>query len=174
MTKLTPLQAPLSGSGNFDWAEDEGGGLPSIAGLQAKFGTSETPSPANGPEDIPDSTAAGTTSMFANDSLSVDDDGFTQARGGRGRQRGDRGFRGGRGRGGERGAFRSSDRGGFRGSFKGERGGSRGSKVLSYYMSQGPDRDLFPGFRGRGSGEWRGDGERNRGSRGRGRGRGGE
>jgi hypothetical protein len=173
MTKLTPIQAPLSGSGNFDWAEDEGGGLPSIAGLQAKFGTSDTPSPANVPEDIPDSDAAGTTPMPANDSLSVDDDGFTQARGGRGRQRGDRGFRGGRG--GERGGFRSSDRGGFRGGFKGERGVLRGGKVLSYCMSQGPHRDLFPGFRVRGNhGEWRGDGERNRGSRGRGRGRGGE
>jgi hypothetical protein len=127
-TQLTQSQAPLSGSGNFDWAEDEEGGLPSIAGLQAKFGTSETPSPADLSQDIQVTNAAGATAVPTNGNLSNDDDGFTQARGGRGRQRGDRGFRGGRG--GERGSFRSNDRSGFRGGFRGERGGSRGGKCF--------------------------------------------
>ncbi|KAH8995606.1 hypothetical protein EDB92DRAFT_1845000 [Lactarius akahatsu] len=140
--------APLSSSGNFDWAEDEEGGLPSIAGLQAKFGTtSETPSPADGLQTIPDTNLA--------ENSPVDDDGFTQARGGRGRSRGDRGSSRG-GRGGDRGGYRGGDRGGFRGGFRGERG------------SRGGER----GFRGRGNGEWRGD-ERGRGGRGRGRARGG-
>ncbi|KAH9045101.1 hypothetical protein EDB84DRAFT_1674410 [Lactarius hengduanensis] len=140
---------PLSSSGNFDWAEDEEGGLPSIAGLQAKFGTtSETPSPADGPQTIPDTNLA--------ENSPVEDDGFTQARGGRGRSRGDRvPSRGGRG--GDRGGYRGGDRGGFRGGFRGERG------------SRGGERG---GFRGRGNGEWRGD-ERGRGGRGRGRARGG-
>ncbi|KAI0305520.1 hypothetical protein B0F90DRAFT_1698692 [Multifurca ochricompacta] len=154
---VQPSEAPLSASGNFDWAEDEEGGLPSIAGLQAKFGTSEAPSPVNAPQSIPDTNPEETTPAPVNGSLPVDDDGFTQARGGRGRQRGDRGFRGGRG--GERGAFRGGDRGSFRGGFKGERGGSRGGERT--------------GFRGRSNSEWRGDGERGRGGRGRGRGRGG-
>jgi hypothetical protein len=126
MIKLTFSQEPLAASGNFDWAEDEEGGLPSIAGLQAKFGTSETPS-ANVPQDIPDTNAARATPVPANGGL-PGDDGFMQARGGRGRQRGDRGFRGGRG--GERGSFRSSDRGAFRGGFRGERGGSRGGECF--------------------------------------------
>ncbi|KAH9057325.1 hypothetical protein EDB87DRAFT_1631967 [Lactarius vividus] len=140
---------PLSSSGNFDWAEDEEGGLPSIAGLQAKFGTtSETPSPADGPHTIPETPGNGNSP--------VDDDGFTQARGGRGRSRGDRGSSRG-GRGGDRGGYRGGDRGGFRGGFRGERG------------SRGGERG---GFRGRGNGEWRGD-ERGRGGRGRGRARGG-
>ncbi|KAH9176654.1 hypothetical protein EDB89DRAFT_1939183 [Lactarius sanguifluus] len=119
---------PLSSSGNFDWAEDEEGGLPSIAGLQAKFGTtSEMPSPADGPQTIPDTNLAETP---GNGNSPVDDDGFTQARGGRGRSRGDRGFSRG-GRGGDRGGYRGGDRGGFRGGFRGERGfrgGERGGE----------------------------------------------
>jgi len=147
-------EASLSASGNFDWAEDDEGGLPSIAGLQAKFGTSGEPSPANTPQDIPDTSAGEATPSPVDGNSPADDDGFMRARGGRGRQRGDRGYRGGRG--GERGGFR----GGFRGGYRGERGGSRGGERGS--------------FRGRGSGDRRGDGgERSRGSRGRGRGRGG-
>jgi len=147
-------EASLSASGNFDWAEDDEGGLPSIAGLQAKFGTSGTPSPANTPQDIPDTSAAEATPSPVDGNLPADDDGFTQARGGRARQRGDRGYRGGRG--GDRGGFR----GGFRGGHRGERGGSRGGERGSY--------------RGRGNSDRRGDGgERSRGSRSRGRGRGG-
>ncbi|KAH9083766.1 hypothetical protein EDB83DRAFT_43884 [Lactarius deliciosus] len=115
---------PLSSSGNFDWAEDEEGGLPSIAGLQAKFGTtSETPSPADGPPTIPDTNLA--------ENSPVEDDGFTQARGGRGRSRGDRGSRGGfrgeRGsRGGERGGFRGRGNGEWRGDERGRGGRGRG------------------------------------------------
>jgi len=143
---------PLSASGNFDWAEDEEGGLPSIAGLQAKFGTPESPSPADGPQSIHDTNPA--DDAHANGNLPNDDDGFTQARGGRGRPRGDRGFSSRGGRGGER-PYRGGDRGGFRGGFRGDRsrGGERG------------------GYRGRGHGDWRGD-ERGRGGRGRGRARG--
>ncbi|KAI9461220.1 hypothetical protein BJY52DRAFT_1117162 [Lactarius psammicola] len=121
---------PLSSSGNFDWAEDEEGGLPSIAGLQAKFGTtSGTPSPADRSQAIPDTNPAEAAAP-ANGNSPVDDDGFTQARGGRGRSRGggERGFSRG-GRGGERGGYRGGDRGGFRGGgYRGERGGSRGGE----------------------------------------------
>lgn len=148
-----PEQASLSASGNFDWADEDEGGLPSIAGLQAKFGTSKTPSPADTPQDIQDTNPAEVAPPPVDGSFPAGDDGFTQARGGRGRQRGDRGFRGGRG--GERG-YRGGPRGGFRG---GERGGSRGGERGS--------------FRGRGYSDRRGDGERGRGGRGRGRGRGG-
>jgi len=148
-----PEQASLSVSGNFDWADEDEGGLPPIAGLQAKFGTSKTPSPADTPQDIQDTNPTEVTLSPVDGSLPAGEDGFTQARGGRGRQRGDRGFRGGRG--GERGGYRGGPRGGFRG---GERGGSRGGERGS--------------FRGRG-GDRRGDGERGRGGRGRGRGRGG-
>lgn len=155
VTVVHQSEEPLSASVNFDWAEDEEGGLPSIAGLQAKFGTSETPSPADRPQTISDTNLAEATTAPANGNSPVDDDGFTQARGGRGRSRGDRGFSRG-GRGGERGAYRGGDRGGFRGNFRGERGGSRGGER--------------GGFRGRGNGEWRGD-ERGRGHGGRGRGR---
>jgi len=145
----------LSASANFDWAEDEEGGLPPIAVLQAKFGTtSGSPSPADRSQTIPDTNLAEAIIGPANGN---DEDGFTQARGGRGRARGERGFSRG-GRGGERGGYRGGDRGGFRGGFRGERGGPRGGER--------------GGFRGRGDGEWRG-GERGRGSRGRGRARGG-
>ncbi|KAI0000447.1 hypothetical protein BJV77DRAFT_1063863 [Russula vinacea] len=76
-----PEQASLSASGNFDWADEEEGGLPSIAGLQAKFGTSNTPSPADTPQDIPDTNPAEVIASPVDGSLSADDDGFTQARG---------------------------------------------------------------------------------------------
>jgi hypothetical protein len=92
------------------------------------------------------------------------DDGFTQARGGRGRSRAERG---------ERGFMRGGFRGprGERGS-RNFRGGDRG-KLVSACLSTVSTG--FPGFRGRSapSGEWRGDGE-NRGRGGRGRGRGGD
>jgi len=146
------VTAALSTSGIIDWADDDDAGLPPIAGLQAKFGTSQTPSPANTPKDMPDASPGEATLSPIDGNLPADD-GFTQARGGRGRQRGDRGSRGGRG--GERGGFRGAFRGGFRGDRGGSRGGERG------------------GFRGRGTGDRRADGERGRGSRGRGRGRGG-
>lgn len=118
----------MSASGNFDWAEDEGGGLPSIAGLQARFGTSETPSPADGSQSIPDTNPTDVATSPANGNVPVDADGFTQARGVRGRPRGERGFSSRGGRGGERGPYRGGDRGGFRGGFRGERGGHRGGE----------------------------------------------
>ena len=118
----------MSASGNFDWADEDEGGLPPIAGLQAKFGTSKTPSPADTPQDVhvQDTDPAEVTPSPIDGGLPAGDDGFTQARGGRGRQRGDRGFRGGRG--GERGGYRSGPRGGFRGERGGSRGGERGSE----------------------------------------------
>lgn len=168
-------QAPLSASGNFDWADEDEGGLPSIAGLQAKFGTSKSQSPADAPQDIPDTNPAEVIASPVDGSSPADDDGFTQARGGRGRQRGDRGFRGGRG--GENGGHRGGGhhRGGFRGERGGPRGGERGGK--RFFVAHGSEthRDHISGFRGgRGHSDRRGDGERGRGGRGRGRGRGGE
>lgn len=72
------------------------------------------------------------TAVNGDNHTAPEDEGFTQARGGRGRRGGDErrgGFRGGRGgfRGGERGGFRGGDRGGFRGGDRGAfRGGDRG------------------------------------------------
>ncbi|KAF7321263.1 TMP-TENI-domain-containing protein [Mycena kentingensis (nom. inval.)] len=125
----------------IDWADEDEGGLPSIASLHSKFGTSGSATPVVADElqtngHVPIATPAATVSAPVEE-----DDGFTTARG-RGRARG---FRGGE-RGGERGGFR-----GGRGGDRGYRGGERGRG----------------GYRGRG--EWRGDGERGRG-RGRGRG----
>jgi hypothetical protein len=94
--------------------------------LQAKFGTSKTPSPADTPQDIPDTNPTEVIPSPVDGSSPAEGDGFTQARGGRGRQRGDRGFRGGRG--GEGGGFRGSHRGNFRGERGGARGGERGGE----------------------------------------------
>lgn len=133
---------PVETNGTINWADETDeidSGLPSIAGLQEKFGATETPA-----EPSPAPAAVNGTHPHGEE-----DDGFTSASRGRGRgrggHRGDRGgYRGNRGgyRGGDRGGFRGGDRGGYRGAF---RGGDRG------------------GFRG----EWRGEG-RGRGSRGRG------
>lgn len=110
--------------------------MPSIDGLHATFGTSgsATPAaaatPASAPAEQPQNAWASRqarsnetpTNAAPNGSVrpppTIDDDGFTQARGGRARGRG-RGFRGG-----ERGGFRGGD-GGFRG---GDRGGFRGGR----------------------------------------------
>ncbi|KAF8893392.1 hypothetical protein BD779DRAFT_1620446 [Infundibulicybe gibba] len=142
-----PIDVPPA-VGHVDWAADDQNDLPSIEGLHATFKTSGSATPVgDAPEELQASTAP--ANGHAQTNGAVDDDGFTQARGGRGRGRGsrgdNRGYRGPRGDG--RGNFRG---GGFRGA---PRGGDRG------------------GFRGRG--EWRGDGE-GRGRGGRGRGRGGE
>ncbi|KAG6844619.1 hypothetical protein H0H87_005476 [Tephrocybe sp. NHM501043] len=146
-------------SAAIDWAADEDAGLPSIDSLHSKFGTSGSVTPAvpETPEE-PESAPTRVNGHVAAPAAPQEDDGFTQARGGRGgRGRGQRdGDRGGyRGfRGGERGGYRGGDRGGFRGGDRG-RGGFRGG-----------DRGGFRGWRG-GDGEFRGRG-------GRGRGRGGE
>ncbi|KAL5507347.1 hypothetical protein ACEPAH_6803 [Sanghuangporus vaninii] len=153
-----PVESEVPGgadSGGLNWADDEGE-LPSIDGLHKTFGTSGSGTPA----DVPASTEqqAGSTkeptqsseaaAVAPNGQAQVaasEDDGFTQARGGRSRGRG-RGFRGG-----DRGGFRGGDRGTFRG---------RGGRGRPY---QGSD-----------SNNWRTSLEGGeRGSRGRGRGRGG-
>ncbi|KAL5485363.1 hypothetical protein ACEPAI_8005 [Sanghuangporus weigelae] len=102
-------------NGGLNWADDEGE-LPSIAGLHRTFGTSGSGTPADAPAST--EQQAGPTKEPAQSSEAVaaapnghvasEDDGFTQARGGRIRGRG-RGFRG------DRGGFRGGDRGGFRG-----------------------------------------------------------
>ncbi|KAF4567377.1 hypothetical protein EYR40_006376 [Pleurotus pulmonarius] len=159
------LPPPVEGE-PIDWAADDEDGLPSIAGLHAKFGTSGSATPDAAeqtqapPAPIATETPVSATNGHAHDAPSTphgdEDDGFTQARSG------GRGFRGrGSGfRGGERGGYRGGDRGGFRGHRGGDRGGFRGG-------FRGGERG---GFRG-GRGEWRGDGEHR--GRGRGRGRGG-
>ncbi|PBK73652.1 hypothetical protein ARMSODRAFT_952750 [Armillaria solidipes] len=146
-------QEPVTTSGAIDWADEEDG-LPSIAGLHAKFGTSGSATPVGGPaeEAQPQPQVNGHVEEAIAPVPVQEDDGFTQARG----------VRGGRGRGN---GFRGGDRGGYRGN--GIRGGDRGFR--------GGDRGRG-GYRGgeRGGGGYRGrnDGE-NRGRGGRGRGRGG-
>ncbi|KAJ6475331.1 hypothetical protein C8R47DRAFT_1323979 [Mycena vitilis] len=146
---LAPVTPPGdSSNAALDWAaDDEEGGLPSIAGLHAKFGTSGSATPVVVEELQTNGHAAAPAPVAdAPAPAPEEDDGFTQARG---RGRATRGFRGN-----ERGMERGGFRGGFRGGERGSRGGDRGRG----------------GYRGRGGGgEWRGDGERGRG-RGRGRG----
>lgn len=140
ITYSKALPPPVEGE-PIDWAADDEEGLPSIAGLHAKFGTSgsATPDAAEqtqaAPAPIATETPVSATNGHAHEAPSTphgdEDDGFTQARsGGRGFRGRGSGFRGGeRGgyRGGERGSFRGhrgGDRGGFRGGFRGgERGG---------------------------------------------------
>ncbi|KAI5123654.1 hypothetical protein M0805_001684 [Coniferiporia weirii] len=170
--------APTNGA--LDWADDEGG-LPSIDGLHASFGTSGSATPTAEPAPV-ESQKAWTSATVAESSelptvnaassgpsQPSADDGFTQAKGGRGRGRA-RGFRGGE-RGGERGAFRGGERGGFRGERGGFRGGDRGG-------FRGGERGGERGGRGRSqqdgeSGSWRGGSDGEHRGRGRGRGRGG-
>ncbi|KAH9484939.1 hypothetical protein JR316_0001843 [Psilocybe cubensis] len=176
--EAAPAAAADPTNGPIDWAADDEGGLPSIAGLHAEFGTSGSATPAEAVDATvpqPDATPAPAAN---GDTEQPEDDGFTQA--GRGRPRGGRGGHRGRGRGhhdgfrggerggfrgGERGAFRGGDRGGYRGGDRGERGErpERGER-----SDRGGNFRGGRGFSGRGGsgGEWRGDG------RGRGRGRG--
>ncbi|KAF8070001.1 hypothetical protein FPV67DRAFT_1485758 [Lyophyllum atratum] len=161
----------------IDWAADDDAGLPSIASLHTKFGTSgsATPDVTETPEEPAVAPVAQVNGHVAAapapTPATVEDDGFTQARGGRGgRGRGHRdgergGFRGGF-RGGERGGFRGGEHGGFRG---GDRGGYRGGDRGRGGFRGGERGGERGGFRG-GRGDWRGgEGE----FRGRGRGRGG-
>ncbi|KAF9479064.1 hypothetical protein BDN70DRAFT_932907 [Pholiota conissans] len=177
--------APAPAEAPIDWAADEEGGLPSIAGLHAEFGTSGSATPAEGHEHAHVEAAAapevnGHAAEQPSTEAASENDGFTQARGGRGRG-GRGGFRGGE-RGGPRGGYRGGDRGSFRGGRGGERGGFRGERHERGERGErgrgggaGGERGSFRGSRGngerggRGGGEWRGDGER-RGGRGRGRG----
>ncbi|TFK74065.1 hypothetical protein BDN72DRAFT_790127 [Pluteus cervinus] len=144
----------------IDWADDEGG-LPSIAGLHAKFGTSGSATPNEDGHAAP--SAGHVNGHHGGDARLVDEEGFTQLQrnNNRGRGRGPRGDGRGRGgyRGGDRGGYRGGDRGGYHGGDRPFRGGGGG----------GGDHG---GYRHReGSGHWRGDGGEHRG-RGRGRGRG--
>lgn len=122
----------VSGNGALNWADEDDGGLPPIAGLHAKFG--------NTPEETPSTLAPGTPQPnveHLNNGSAHDDDGFVSAQRARG-SRGRGGFRGGerggyRGnfRGGERGGYRGGDRGSFRGGDRGGvRGGERGGQCL--------------------------------------------
>ncbi|KAL1747050.1 hypothetical protein HDZ31DRAFT_80752 [Schizophyllum fasciatum] len=173
-----------------DWAAEDEGGLPSLNELHSTFGTSGSATPAtaggtgNGtpaytgagtPAESAASAPSGRTGTPANGAVPSapvqDDDGFQQARSGRG-GRGRGGFRGEHG--GEHGGFRGG-RGGFRGDF---RGGHRGEHRGDFRGSRG---GRGSGFRGRGEGgEFRGRGrggfdrnERGGGHFERGRGRGG-
>ncbi|KAJ7218099.1 hypothetical protein GGX14DRAFT_439752 [Mycena pura] len=105
-----PVAVDETSNAAINWADEDEGGLPPIAGLHAKFGTSGSATPVVADEFQTDAAAAEPASAPA------EEDGFTQARG-RGRARG--GFRGGE-RGGERGGYR----GGFRGGDRGFRGGA--------------------------------------------------
>jgi len=133
------LQAPETGNGTIDWADEEGG-LPSIAGLQAEFGNSGSVTPAEAEKVAPEGGATETSWQTYGEpnangdaaAAEMDDDGFTQAKGrarARGAFRGERGNRGGRG-GGERG-HRGGDRG-FRGG-RGDRGGQFFIFFISVY-----------------------------------------
>ncbi|GJE94905.1 hypothetical protein PsYK624_110810 [Phanerochaete sordida] len=160
VTVTTTTEVPAEASAGLNWAESEDdGGLPSLASLHDRFGSSATGTPAAAPEPLPSDTPAHNGNAPAPNTRASEDDGFQAAsRGGRGRGRG--GYRGGD-RGGYRGGFRGGERGG-RGEHRGEHRGGRGFR--------GGDRG---GYRGRGSGDWRGgEGGEYRG-RGRGRGRGG-
>jgi hypothetical protein len=123
----------------IDWADDDEGGLPPIANLQAKFGTSGTASPEVADE-VPETSVSVVNGDPNNDpdhaTQREEDDGFTEARGrgrgGRGAPRGnnrgfyrDGGYRGGD-REGDRGGYRGGAHGGDRGGFRGDRGGFRG------------------------------------------------
>ncbi|KAJ4483480.1 hypothetical protein J3R30DRAFT_3448873 [Lentinula aciculospora] len=143
----------------IDWAAEDEDELPSIDNLHATFGKSGSATPTvqsePEPQESPKVVMPTTNGHHPQPVPTMEEeDGFTQARGGRGRERG---FRG-RDR-GHRGGFRGNDRGGYRG---GERGGFRGHRG-----GGGGERGSF-----RGRGDWRGgDGEFR--GRGRGRGRGG-
>ncbi|KAF8160611.1 hypothetical protein B0H34DRAFT_697356 [Crassisporium funariophilum] len=136
-----PLQLDNS---TLNWADDEGG-LPSIASLQATYKTSGSATPAEVAEEVLE-TPVPDANGHANGHAAPqqeEDDGFTQARGGRGRGRGQGQFRGGErghrgfhrgGRGGPPGGDRGGFRGGDRGNFRGFRGGDRGSYLLRFLV----------------------------------------
>lgn len=148
---IIPLQVTetvIKPSNGPSWADDEGD-LPPIEDIHAHFGTSGSATPAVDPAievaprqpanawgSVPSAAAVAAEAPAADGASesNVDEDGFIQSRGGRGRARGGvrgggrgerGGYRGGRG-GGDRGG-RGGDRGGYRGAHRGEfRGGDRG------------------------------------------------
>ncbi|KAJ3992708.1 hypothetical protein F5050DRAFT_1787057 [Lentinula boryana] len=123
--EVTALTEPI------DWAAEDEGELPSIDNLHATFGKSgsTTPTVQPEPQEHPDTAEATINGHPTQPTSAVEEgDGFTQARGGRGRGRGSRG--GERGfRGGFRGNHRGDDRGGFRGGYRGG-GGDRGRRLM--------------------------------------------
>ncbi|CAK5281492.1 unnamed protein product [Mycena citricolor] len=145
---VDPEAAADTSNAALDWAADDDEGLPSIAGLHAKFGTSGTVTPVVEPELQTNGHVV--EEVVEDVAAPAEDDGFiTQSRGGRGRVRPSRGgeHRGGGGRGG----FRGGDRGGFRGrgggsGFRG-RGGADGERRGGRGRGRGGDRG---GDRGRG------------------------
>lgn len=118
VTVTTVTEIPASAE-NLNWADEEEDGLPSIAGLKARFGTDDASQPPTSPGPVANGHPQ------TNGHAQPEDDGFTSTTPrGRGRGRGFRGDRGGyRGRGGDRGGFRGGDRGG-----RGFRGGDRGGQ----------------------------------------------
>ncbi|KAH8083800.1 hypothetical protein BXZ70DRAFT_958202 [Cristinia sonorae] len=169
--------------GAINWADEDDGGLPSIAGLQAKFGNTPeqtTPVPASPAPATPQPNVE----QLNDGNPLVDDEGFVaaqRARGSRGRggHRGsERGGYRGNYRGGERGGYRGGERGGYRGGEHGGfRGGERGERGERSERGsfRGGERGAFRGERGayrggRSNGDWRGGDSEHRG-RGRGRGR---
>ena len=157
-------QIPAS-VGQLNWADEDHEELPSLANLQAHYGTSGEVSPAPEAEPVTPETAGVNGNV-----PTVDDDGFTTTqRGGRGRGRGFRGERSGfRGERSHRGGFRGEHRGehrGGRGGYRGEhgeRGGYRGEHgERGGYRGDHGERGGFRGEHGErgGRGGWRG-GER--------------
>ncbi|KAJ3877904.1 hypothetical protein F5051DRAFT_242449 [Lentinula edodes] len=131
----TPAPEVPASSEPMDWAAEDADELPSIDNLHATFGKSGsvTPTVQPEPQESPDIIEPTTNDQIS--SAVEGEDGFTQARGGRGRGRGSRG--------GDRGS-----RGGFRG---GHRGGDRGG-----FRGRGDWRGADGEFRGRGRGRGRG------------------
>jgi len=108
--------------------------------LHTKFGTSGSATPVLSdvveavpePESLP--APVNVNGHVPPTPVQEDEDGFTQAKGNRGRGRG--GFRGNNNdRGGFRGGYRGGERGGFRGGerggYRGFRGGDRGGELAS-------------------------------------------
>ena len=146
--KVAEVVAAANADSVINWADDEGG-LPSIDGLHAKFGTSGTVTPAvaeptaeaaDVPQHVSEPTAVAVEGVKTNGHSAgpaqpnghatlIDEDGFVQARGGRARGRARGTYRGG-----ERGGFRGNYRGGERGSFRGYRGGERKSFEWNFVL----------------------------------------
>ncbi|OSD04029.1 hypothetical protein PYCCODRAFT_1364691 [Trametes coccinea BRFM310] len=136
VTITTTTEVPPSSS--LNWADEEHSELPSLANLQAHYGTSAETSPApetpRGNGSVP---LTPSTPQAQGQGQLVDEEGFTQPHRGRGRGRG--GHRGGE-RGGFRGGFRGEHRGEHRGDHRGGhrggfRGGERGGKYLCCHTS---------------------------------------
>ncbi len=124
MVNPIALTLPQVAASQLNWADEDHGELPSLANLQAHYGTSAEGSPA--PELESSLPETPSTPQLNGPGRFVDEEGFVQQRG-RGRGRGGRGGE----RGGYRGGFRGDhdgERGGFRGGFRGDHEGGRGGR----------------------------------------------